>query len=339
MKGYPMTETITKMINFGITGNVIPMQWFDRIKLGDKPDTIAIILLSDIVYWYRPIEVRDETTGKIIEYRKKFKADKLQRSYQAFSNIFGFTKRQVRDAIHRLNDLGIINLDFRTINTDSGMVLGNVLFIGLNVEKLGEITNPLPYYAETSEVSPQNVIGTTPERQTNTETTTETTTKPYAPKNDACADQPLAGKQPNNIVRDIGEEEPSSTLLGKNGRKPTREKKERVFPDVGLETIRAQLRPLGFAFLKAMGDSPTVGEMYAPREKTVSLWYKELWEWDAMGAGPKDVTETIAEMKKRGLVIGGIQSVANMLRNHMAEKATHHAAVFKASDVGELEKE
>jgi len=38
-------------------------------------------------------------------------------------------------------------------------------------------------------------------------------------------------------------------------------------------------------------------------------------------------------------VIGGIQSVANMLRNHMAEKATHHAAVFKASDVSELEKE
>jgi DNA-binding Lrp family transcriptional regulator len=78
----------------------------------------------------------------VIEMRKKFAADKLQRSYGAFAELYGFTKDQVKDALKRLEDKGLIELVFRhpVVN---GQKLGNVLYIGLNVDRLKEITTPL----------------------------------------------------------------------------------------------------------------------------------------------------------------------------------------------------
>jgi hypothetical protein len=166
-------------------GNIIPSSWFEHLRReSGKPYTTAIILLSEIVYWYRPKEVRSEATGQVIERRKKFKADKLQRTYDSFANQFGFTKRQVKDAMKFLRDEGIIDLDFRTITTASGTKMGNVLFIGLNVDALREITygqkklnQRTPYDEKTSQGIRKNVIGVTEKRQTNTENTTETTTE------------------------------------------------------------------------------------------------------------------------------------------------------------------
>jgi uncharacterized protein YjbJ (UPF0337 family) len=178
MKGYDIgnNAAVIKMATLHITGNVIDLKWFKHLKLeSKKPDSLAILLLGDIVYWYRPIEVRDEETGLVTGYRKKFAADKLQRSYGAFAEAYGYTKDQVKDALKRLEDAKVIDLDFRhpTIN---GQKLGNVLYIGLNVDRLAEISSPL---------SPLKVIGSKEETphppafkdDTNTETTTETTTE------------------------------------------------------------------------------------------------------------------------------------------------------------------
>lgn len=162
------------MASLHITGNVIDLKWFKHLKLENgKPDSLGILLLGDIVYWYRPIEVRDEETGLITGYRKKFAADKLQRSYGAFADAYGYTKDQVKDALKRLEDIKLIDLDFRhpTIN---GQKLGNVLYIGLNVDKLVEISAPLPplngtgYADKSSHPLPFK-------DDTNTETTPETT--------------------------------------------------------------------------------------------------------------------------------------------------------------------
>jgi DnaD/phage-associated family protein len=178
MKGYNIGNNLAviKMASLHITGNIIDLKWFKHVKMANgKPDSIALLLLADIVYWYRPIEMRDEQTGLVIGYRKKFAADKLQRSYDAFAEAYGYTKDQVKDALKRLEDKALIDLDFRhpTIN---GQKLGNVLYIGLNVDRLAEISSPLQALKVTgSEDESQDPLPF--KDDTNTETTTETTTE------------------------------------------------------------------------------------------------------------------------------------------------------------------
>lgn len=101
---------------------------------------VAIVLLSEIVYWYRKSVVRDPQTGEVIHAKKKFKADKLQRSYQSFADQFGFTKRQVRDAIQFLVDEQYITREFRHIKTEGGIIIPNVMFIEPVVENIRKIT-------------------------------------------------------------------------------------------------------------------------------------------------------------------------------------------------------
>jgi hypothetical protein len=177
MKGYDMSgnPTVIKLASVEITGNVVPLEWFNHIKRPNgKPYTDAIFLLSDIVYWYRPIEVRDELTGKLLGLRKKFKADKLQRDYNSFAEQYGYTKNQVRDALGHLEKVGLIDLDFRHI-TVNGKKLGNVLFIGLNSDALMKITT----LSDLKLIGCEEISQDPPDfkADTNTETTTETTTE------------------------------------------------------------------------------------------------------------------------------------------------------------------
>lgn len=173
-------------------GNVIPAAWYKSITFSDgKPNMVAIILLSEIVYWYRPTEIRDEQTGRLLGMKKRFKSDKLQRNYESFAEQFGFTKRQVKDAMLYLDNLGVIIRDFRTITTEQGQKLSNVLFIGLDADRLTALTfgggesavsssdhtanvTPMTFERHTSDVS--TVPPLTFERQTNTEITTKITT-------------------------------------------------------------------------------------------------------------------------------------------------------------------
>ncbi|EHY5902283.1 replication protein, partial [Escherichia coli] len=104
-----------------------------------RPDATAIALLSEIVYWYRPTEVRDEHTGALLGYRKRFQGDKLQRSYQAFAEQFGFGKRETADALKRLRDAGFITLDLRTVEMLDGVKCSNILFVGINPQAIAAI--------------------------------------------------------------------------------------------------------------------------------------------------------------------------------------------------------
>lgn len=181
---------VDKMAKIQITGNVIPPAWYKSIVLENgKPNSVAITILSDIVYWYRPSEVRDETTGEYLGIRKKFKEDYLQRSYQQISEQFGFTKRQAKDAIVVLENLGVIKRIFRTVST-AGVLANNVMYLELIPERLMELTypdeeEPLWRYNVTGmtvkrkSLSRSNVTGLTVKRQTNTENTQEITDKDY----------------------------------------------------------------------------------------------------------------------------------------------------------------
>lgn len=132
--------TVDAIGQMHLEGNVIPHTWYENIRLSTgKPDLIAITLLSEIVYWYRPIHLKEEASGRLLGIKKKFKADALQRSYDSFVEQFGFSKKQVREAMDRLEQLGLITRDFRTI-TSNGTNLSNVLFIDLNIGLLEGIT-------------------------------------------------------------------------------------------------------------------------------------------------------------------------------------------------------
>lgn len=169
--------TVDAIGQMHLEGNVIPHTWYENIRLSTgKPDLIAITLLSEIVYWYRPTHVKEEASGRLLGIKKKFKADALQRSYDSFVEQFGFSKKQVREAMDRLEQLGLITRDFRTI-TSNGINLSNVLFIDLNIGLLEGIT------FLGNRVLPKKVTPIAPEGNTYTEITTEITNTEITKKN------------------------------------------------------------------------------------------------------------------------------------------------------------
>jgi hypothetical protein len=102
-------------INF--SGNIIPHNWYKHVTYSTaggktKADLLAINILADVVYWHRLTEIRDEATGKIIKYDKKFHGDKLQKSYDSYADQFGSTKRAVKDSVDLLVNLKLIQRDF-----------------------------------------------------------------------------------------------------------------------------------------------------------------------------------------------------------------------------------
>ena len=166
-------------------GNIIPMPWFNHITFENgRPDTNAILLLSDIVYWYRPTIVRDEGSGQVLGYQKKFRADLLQKNYQDYEKLFGFSKKQIRDAFVRLEEIGVIRRVFRTVETGFGYQ-SNVMFIDLFADKVREITHKVPPidieiergFHESKEGVTLKLQGRDKEVKTYTKNTPEITTK------------------------------------------------------------------------------------------------------------------------------------------------------------------
>jgi len=145
-----MTEKITATNNtiedaigkMNITGNVIPEAWYKTIqKTRNHPYLNAIILLSEIVYWYRPAEVCDEETGTRT-FKKKFKEDFWQISMTKLSEKFGLSKDQIRDALDFLeSSIKVIKRHYRDIDSRAGR-LSNVLYIELMPSVLMELTYP-----------------------------------------------------------------------------------------------------------------------------------------------------------------------------------------------------
>ncbi|MCW2485744.1 replication protein [Candidatus Symbiopectobacterium sp. NZEC127] len=188
------TRSVMAIGQINFTGNVIPASWWRHITLpSGRPDQTAITLLSEIVYWYRPAEVRNEVTGALMGYRKRFHGDKLQRSYQAFADQFGFSKREATDALKRLKGAGFITLELRTVQTSEGMTLSNVLFVEPVPEAINDINSmtrksdaknatPVPSERNTPSVPteplPLSDVGDpTLKSETYTEITTQITTE------------------------------------------------------------------------------------------------------------------------------------------------------------------
>lgn len=130
-----------------ISGSVIPNEWFHMPEFkhpNGKVNLLSILILSDILYWYRRTEILDEETGETIAFKKKFLADKLQRSYDKIANKFGCSKYQATAACHFLQEKGLISLEFRTLYKKAKpaeILATNVLFIAPIFEEVEKLFN------------------------------------------------------------------------------------------------------------------------------------------------------------------------------------------------------
>ena len=88
------------------SGNIIPHAWYTQITSeSGRPDHNAISIFSEIIYWYRP--GRGGTP--------KFADDIWRTSYEHFETRFGYNNQRTRRALIRLEELGLIRREFRTI--------------------------------------------------------------------------------------------------------------------------------------------------------------------------------------------------------------------------------
>ena len=208
--GSPVVDAIGKM---QISGNIIPQSWYKSIRRETgKPYLTAIVILADLVYWYRPMEIRDEETGNVKELRRKFRADKLQRSYQQLSDMFGISKKEATSAIVHLEKLGVLTREFRSISVN-GVTANNVLFIELIPDKLQAITYPENAEDSTQEETPlpqKSDRSTENNREvyaqsggTNTETSTETFSKSIKKERKKSSYDDILSKVANDELREL----------------------------------------------------------------------------------------------------------------------------------------
>ncbi|MGG1339729.1 conserved phage C-terminal domain-containing protein [Bacillus toyonensis] len=189
-----MNNNVMKIARINLRGNTMDQGWFKHLTLENgKPYMVAITVLSEIFYWYKPTEICDEKTNDI-HYKQKFKADKLQKSYQQLADSFGFTKRQVLEACRYLLKRKLISIEFRTIIVN-GTRLNNVMYVEPIVENIEKISilyqdpitsesDTLPHYNEGGSHTEKGEAPSL-ERGTNTKITTKITTL----KNNMSSDQ------------------------------------------------------------------------------------------------------------------------------------------------------
>ncbi len=134
---------VDAMGSINISGNVIPSIWYRTVtKENGKPYLLAIVILADIVYWYRPSEIRDQGTGHILYWKKKFSEDILRQSYQYYADLFGESKKTVKTAMDKLEQLQVIRREFRTVSYGDGLVSNNVMYVELIPDTLYRLTFP-----------------------------------------------------------------------------------------------------------------------------------------------------------------------------------------------------
>ena len=146
-----LPATVAEIGKIHFEGNIIPQPWYQYITLeSGKPDLPAIIILAEIIYWYRPYQTL--TKGGKPLLRKHFDGDMFQCSAAYFEAKFGLTKTQARRAITRLEEGGLIRREFRDV-VIRGILRNNIMFIEPVPSAITAITHPPTVAEEVSAVS------------------------------------------------------------------------------------------------------------------------------------------------------------------------------------------
>lgn len=125
-------------------GTLIDDGWYQHLRFENGvPNMIAILILSEVFYWYRPTVIKDEASGKILEVKKKYHADKLQKDYKSLGERFGVSKRMAQNACYFLRDHGLITIENRTVPVvvrGQKKNLPNITFIEPVLENIRKIS-------------------------------------------------------------------------------------------------------------------------------------------------------------------------------------------------------
>lgn len=133
-------KVVDKMANISFRGDVVPSTWYSTFKdEKGKINAMALLMLANIVYWYRPTIIRDEN-GEV--FVKRFKSDLLQRSYNEFCDMFSIGRMTATRNLIYLEEHKVIERVFRDVETESGQILYNTMFIKLNFDELMKKTFP-----------------------------------------------------------------------------------------------------------------------------------------------------------------------------------------------------
>ncbi len=139
--GHLVVDAIAKI---SFEGDVTPCSWYKHIcyqttKSNKKCDYLAVNILADIVYWYRPYEKRHELTGESLGWFKKFAENELRRSPEALARKFNTSVKCIRESIKVLIKLGLITVLLKPVKTQYG-TLPNVMYISANPNAIAAIT-------------------------------------------------------------------------------------------------------------------------------------------------------------------------------------------------------
>lgn len=141
-----ITNTVAEISKLNFDGNIVPHTWYTHIVKHyakyDKPYLEAIIILSDICYWFRYTPIRDEVSGKITSYKKKFKYDKLQKSYNDYMELYGLSAKMTKSAIDFLVKEGYIYREFVNYKPNKSSYIANQMFIEPIAARIAEISFP-----------------------------------------------------------------------------------------------------------------------------------------------------------------------------------------------------
>ena len=138
--GYEIKNNkVIKITKMNITGNIVPISWFEHLTFkSGKPHLPAIMILSDIIYWYRAQETREQD-GTVVEYKQKFQADMLQKQYKEWMKLYGFGRAQTKSAVDYLQKEEYINREFRDVERN-GEIFQNRMYVEPKPEKIEKIT-------------------------------------------------------------------------------------------------------------------------------------------------------------------------------------------------------
>lgn len=327
---YDTTEIVDEIGEIHLEGDIVPSSWFHHLKMPNKlPDGVGITILARIIYWYRPIPIFDQ--DRVIGYRKKFKADKLQKSYQQFADEFGFGKEQVRQACKRLVDQGLITIEFRNVVTNDGLTLANIMFVSPIPSAIKRITfnqrngrvstsEPIRINSQTDTYQPTDRGVSIPEpiridpQIDYTKNTTEITTKSTTQSKDRVrsrANDPTSNNQ--NTNQPLSEREALiEEALNKIPSKPSFA--ERPNDHISAAAKFAQPRPVEKPVKKLKSDrSEDIREIIADHAKQNHINYRQ-WP-DEKSPGWKKISNLLDKYSKEDLLLANKGCAINPWNN------------------------
>ena len=153
MKKYPVTSPyVERRSRLDIGLHIpVPVPFLAHPDFQQKsgvPNLLAIMVLSEILNWYRPIWEEVEVAEGKTKPRafQRFEGDAFVLNYAYLANRFGYSIWAVKRAVYFLRDRGLLILETRAVQDEqTGEMVGKHTVAIPNFDRLAEILSPANY--------------------------------------------------------------------------------------------------------------------------------------------------------------------------------------------------